>query len=248
MLQTIIQIILLFIFINFAILLGGLEGWLGWNLGQLTSFLLVFGKVFVFLGLGAVTMAVARLEEAPLLLAGLVFGILIIFGNSYYGNFQKAFYQKQNIGGALEIKASELGQSKDLYQTPYLKITQSELGKLKTFKRNVGKPDMPNVINYCYAEILNTKQPAVIVDHCSNKKKEDLLSLNNLQNQKEIIVELLPKRVRYPEIKGLQFTTTQKTFADYYQKQLSKFWDFIKIINTIGLFFILIWIGWRLKK
>jgi len=248
MLQTILQIVLLFIFINFAILLGGLEGWLGWNLGHLTSFLWAFGKVFVFLGLGAVIMKIARLEEASLLLAGLIFGILIIFGNNYYGNFQKAFYQKQNIGGALEIKASDLGKAKDFYRTPYLKITQSGLGELKTFKRNVGKPDMPNVINYCYAEILNTKQSAVVIDYCSNEKKKSLLTLNSLQRQEEIIVELLPRRVYYSEIKGLQFTTTQKTFTDYYQKQLYKFWGFVKIINLIGLVFTAIYLWYRYKS
>ena len=141
-----------------------------------------------------------------------------------------------------------LRKVKNLSQTPYLKITQSGLGELKTFKRNVGKPDMPNVINYCYAEILNTTESAVVVNYCSSEKKKDLLTLNNLQNQEEIIVELLPRRVHYSEIKGLQFTTTQKTFADYYPKQLHKFWGFIKIINIIGLIFTLIWLGWWLRE
>ncbi len=247
MLQVIIQIILFFIFINFAILLGGLEGWFGWSLGPVISFLWIFAKVFIFLGLGAIIMEVADATENPLLVAGMVFGVLIIFGNVYYGDFQKAFYQKQNIGKVLEVEASKLGELKNIDRTPYIKITSSGLGKTKTFQRKVGKTDIYNEVNYCYAEILNTRKPAFVVDSCLGQKK-NLLTLSDLQNQKEIIVEALPKRVYYSELKGLQFAPTQKTFTDYYQKQLSEFWGFVKIANIIGIVFVLLWLVWWVKE
>jgi len=113
-------------------------------------------------------MVLFEIEETLLLLVGLVFGILIIFGNSYYGDFQKAFYQKQSIGGALEVDASGLTQHKDLYKTPYIRINTNAIGEIQTFKRNVGKPDMPNVTEYYYyVEILDIQQPAAIITYCS---------------------------------------------------------------------------------
>lgn len=245
MLQTILQIILLFIFINLAILLGGLEGWFGWELAPLISFVLVFGKAFLLLSLGKLIMIIFKVAEAPLLIAGLVFGILIIFGNSYYGDFQKAFYQKQNIGGALEIKASELGQVKNLHRTPYLKIVSSGLGEIKTFQRNVGKPDMPNVINYCYGEILNTKEPAFVVDYCLRKNRQNKLTLEEMKNEQELVAEMLSRKAYFHELKGLQFSLTQKTFGDYYQKQFRYFLNFIKIVNGIGLIFVLIFLAFK---
>jgi hypothetical protein len=245
MLQIILQIILLFIFINVAVLLGGLEGWLGWGLNPLLGFGLVLVKVFLLLFLVKLLMTVLKISESFLLMGGLVLSILIIFGNSYYSDFQKAFYQKQAIGGVLEIKASELYLQKEIFKTPYLKIVDSGIGEIKILEKNLGKPDMPNVINYCYGEILNTAEPAVIVDYCLQKNRNNKVILESLQNKKEIVAQVLPRRAYFPELKAQQFTLTQKTFDDYYQKQRRDFLFFIGIVNGFGLVLSLIFLSFK---
>ncbi len=248
MLQTILQISLFFTLINLAVLLGGLEGWFGWELEPVISFALAFGKVFAFLGVSRLAMAVLKTDSDPLLLAGTIFGILIIFGNGYYADFQKALYQKQTIGSAFEVRASELHLKKNLHKTPYLKITNSGIGEITAFEKKVGKLEFYNILKYCRANILNTAEPATILEDCMTEQKRAESAMVSMKGQEEIIVELLPKRVYFSRIKGLQFFPTEPTFEEYYQKQLKEFLNFIKIINGIGLAFVLLYLGYRYSR
>jgi hypothetical protein len=253
-LKIILRIGLFFFLINLAVLLGGLEGWFGWEFGAVVSFALAFGKVFTFLGVSMLVMVVLKTDSDPLLLSGIIFCILIIFGNEYYADFQKAFYQKQFVGRAFEVRASELHLKKNLYKTPYLKITNSGIGEITAFEKRVGKPEFYNIIKYCRANILNTVEPATILEDCMTEKKRAESAMVSMKGQEEIIVELLPKRVYFSKIKGLQFSPTEPTFEKYYQKQLKDFLNFIKIINEVGIGFVivlfLVWlkfgnISWR---
>jgi hypothetical protein len=235
-----LQICLFFIFINLAILLGGLEGWFGWEFGSFIGFVLAFGKVFAFLGMMSLVMTFFKIDSSPLLLVGMVFGILIIFSNGFYADYQKAFYQKRVVGGAFEIRASELHLRKNLFKTPYLKIINSGIGEITIFEKSVGKPEFYNIIKYCRADILNVIEPATIFEYCMTEKEKSESTIASMKGQEEIIAELLPKKAYFTEVKGLQFFSTEPTFEKYYQKQLKEFLNFIKIVNGIGIIFVVV--------
>jgi type III restriction enzyme len=55
------------------------------------------------------------------LLSGIVFGILIIFGNGYYANYQKALYQRQTIGKAFEEEYRNVIVERSFFDDEYNK-------------------------------------------------------------------------------------------------------------------------------
>jgi len=237
---------LLFVTINIPVIMGGLEVWFDWNFVGIVSFIIGFLKVILFLALIKVLIFITNQNEHPLVLAGLVLGVIVMFLNSYYADYQYALYQKLKYGKAVEVKASDLHLKSDLYRTPYVKITNSGLGTKQYFKVDVSLNMFENNIHYCYAPILNTQESIIIINQCGDEKDKTINSLQFLAGKSEIIAELLPKKSRFTKFKALQFYATQKTFENYYKKKIKSFWYFIYAINAIGvlLLFVFIYIKW----
>jgi len=243
----IIPIILLFVVLNVPIIMGGIEVWFGWDFSGIVSFIIGFIKVILFLFISKALLGITRLDEHPLVLSGVVLGIIIMFLNSYYSNYQLAFYQKMKYGKAFEIEASELHLKEDLYKTPYVKITNSGIGEIKTFKEHL-RPDLINYIEYCYTTILNTKNPTVFINSCHDESNQDIINIGDQTGKNEIIVLQLPRK--HNKLKFLntqQFFVAPKTFEAYYQNQESKFFGFIKIINGIGVLFSIIFLYLKIR-
>jgi hypothetical protein len=235
--KYIIPIILLFVVLNIPIIMGGIEVWFGWNFSGIVSFILGFIKVILFLFISKALLGITKLDEHPLVLSGVILGVIIMFLNSYYSNYQLALYQKIKYGKAFEIKASELHLKNDLYKTPYIKIINSGIGEVKTFKEQI-RPDLINYIEYRYASILNTQNPTVFINSYHDEKDEDLISITDQTGKDEIIALQLPKKHNKLQfINTQQFFVAPKTFEVYYQNQESKFFSFIIIINGIGVLF-----------
>ena len=243
-----IPISLLFIAINAPIILGAFELWFNWNFTGIISFIVAFLKVLLFLAFIKTIMAVAKQDNHPLVLAGVILGVIIMFLNSYYANYQYALYQKIMYGKAVEVKASDLYLKKDLYKTPYVKITNSGIGTKKFFEINISLNMFENNIRYCYASILNTKEPTVVLNQCGDEKDRTIISLQSLANKSEIVVEMLPKKSRFKKFNGGQFYVTQKSFEDYYKKKRHSFLNFVYIINAIGVFFSLVFFIYQGNK
>ncbi len=238
--SNIIPIILVFFIVNLAILFGGLESWFGFDLSHISAFIVIFIKLFLFLFVLKLILNFFNLDEHPLLIVGIVFSILVFFSNTYFQKYQNASYQKQTIGNILEIKASELHLKETLHKTPYLKITNSGIGEIKTFKKCINSKCNEAVgvyENFCYASILNTIDSVFIVEECDNNL------LQNLSEKTEFSVELLLKKSYFSNLKGLQFHIIQKRFSEYYNIQYNYFLNFIKIINGIVLLFVLIYLN-----
>jgi len=240
-------IVLLFIVLNLPIIMGGVEIWFGWDFSGIVSFIIGFVKVILFLFISKTLLGITRLDEHPLVLSGVVLGIIIMFLNSYYSNYQLAFYQKITYGKAFEIKASELHLKKDLYKTPYVKIINSGIGEIKTFKEHI-RPDLINYIEYCYSPILNTKNPTVFINSCHDEKNQDIISMADQKGQKEITVLQLPKKHKKMQfINAQQFFVAPKTFEAYYQDQEFEFFNFIVTINGIGVLFSIIFLYLKIR-
>jgi hypothetical protein len=242
--KIMIPILLIFLIVNFAIFLGGLENWLGMDLSFWGAVLLVAVKLIIFLGLLKIILSFLDLDEHPLLIAGIVLSVLVVFSNTYFQKYQKAVYQKQTIGTFLEIPASELKSRENLEKTPYLKIINSGIGEIKKFRKCIS-PKCNEAVgifeDFCYANVLNTEQPVFIVEECRNGLLEEL------SGKSEFFAEILLKKSRYSELNGLQLVPIQKNFSEYCAEKYQDFLTFIKIVNGIILIFVLIFLyfKWR---
>jgi hypothetical protein len=241
--KIMIPILLIFLIVNFAIFLGGLENWLGTDLSFWGAVLLVAVKLIIFLGLLKIILSFLDLDEHPLLIAGIVLSVLVVFSN-YFQKYQKAVYQKQTIGTFLEIPASELKSRENLEKTPYLKIINSGIEEIKKFKKCISLKCNEAVgifEDFCYANVLNTEQPVFIVEECRNGL------LEKLSGKSEFFAEILLKKSRYSKLKGLQLVPIRKSFSEYCAEKYQDFLIFIEIINGIILIFVLIfpYFKWR---
>jgi hypothetical protein len=227
--------------------MGGIEVWLGWDFIGIVSFIIAFVKVILLLFISAILLGITNRDEHPLVLLGVVFGIIIMFLNSYYTNYQLALYQKIKYGEVVQINASELHQIKNLYRTPYVKILNSGLGEIKTFKEHL-RPDLINYIEYCYADILNTQKPTVIINSCHDESDKDIISIKDQVEKNEIVAIQLPKKHNKLQLLNTQqFFVAHKTFEAYYQEQEAEFFGFIKIINGIALVLSLVFVLFKVN-
>ena len=236
-------ILILFFIVNLSIILGGLEGWLGWNFIGILAFVIAFAKFVFLVAVTKGVLLIAGIDNNPLVLTGLIFSVFVVMGNSYYENFQYAFHQKMTIGGALEIKASELHFKNDLFKTPYVKIGNSGLSEVQYFEKNSGKtPPHENNIKYNYARILNTKEPTFIINYYHNEDRLDIKTITKQLSKNEITARVLPKKTYFSALEGLQLFVTKKTFDEYYQKCFVTFINFIAIVNGVALVFSLLFV------
>jgi len=248
LMSYITPIILLFIILNLPIFMGGIEVWFGWNFIGIINFVIAFIKVILFLVISKALLEITGQNDHPLVLAGIVLGIIVMFLNSYYTNYQLAFYQKITYGKAFEIDASELHLKKDLHKTPYVKIRNTNLDKIKFYKKYL-RPDLINYITYCYADILNTKKSTVIINQCSDENRRDFISIKEQYGKSEITVLKLPKKHdKLQLINSQQFFTAPKTFEAYYQSRETKFISFIKVTNGIGILFSFIFLYFKIRQ
>jgi len=240
--KYILPILILFFIVNLAILIGGLEVWLGWNLNGFMALISFIAKFVLLVAITKGLLTITNLDDHPLVLSGLLFCGFILISNSYYENFNFALYQKLTIGGAVEVKASELHLKKNLYKTPYIKITNTGLGKIKTYKHWY-KAETTGYTEYCYAEILNTQKPTLIINRCYLENNNDEIGINEQKGKNEIVVlKLLKKYNKLEFLNTQQFFTAPKTFEAFYKQREKSFFRFIKIVNGIAMFFSLLFI------
>lgn len=246
LMSYIIPILILFFIANLAIIIGGLEVWFDWNFIGIGAFFVGLAKFIFLIVITKGLLIITKLDDHPLVLAGLVFSIFIVFSNLYYANYNYALYQKLKIGGAVEVKASELHLKKDLYKTPYIKILNTELGKIKPFKE-YKKPDYNAIyVEYCYAEILNTKKTTLIINQCSHEGKTNKIGINEQKEKNEIVVLKLPeKHNKLQFLNTQQFFVAPTSFEIFYKQQEKSFFKFITIVNGIALVFSLIFIVFK---
>ena len=243
--EYIIPILILFFIANLSILIGGLEIWFGWNFIAIIALFIATAKFVFIVAITAGLLEISNLNDHPLVLTGLVFSAIVVFSNSYYENYQFALYQKVKYGGAVTINASELHLHNKLYKTPYIKISNSGLSEIKTFKEYL-RPELTTYNEYCYADIINTQEPTLIINQCRHESLKDIISIQDQKANNEIIALALPKKYnKLHFINTQQFFVAPKTFEDFYLKQEKAFFRFVKIINSIGVAFSLIFIVFK---
>ena len=232
----VLPILILFFIANLSIFINGIDVWFGWNFTGIGVFFVILAKFVFIVAITVGLLAITHLEEHPLVLAGLVFSIFAI-ANSSYQNYLFAWNQNSKHGEAVKIKASELHLHPNLYETPYVKIVNSGLGKIKTFKKKL-KPDYINYVEYDYAELLNTEKPAIIINRSYKDDYPDVISMIDQKEKNEIVAIALPKR--YDNLRFLntmQFSLAPKTFEAFYLEQKKAFFRFVRIVNSIGVAF-----------
>ena len=242
LMSYIIPIIILFFIANLAIILGGLEIWLDWNFIGIVAFIIAIAKFVFLVAITKGLLTITNLDDHPLVFTVPVFGIFVVLSTSYFEGYSYALHQKNKIGGAFAVKASELHLKKDLIKTPYVKIINSGLGEIKTFKEYL-RPELTNYVEYCYAEILNTKKPTFIINLCRDEENKDEISINSQKGEKEIVALKLPKKYNKLQLLNTQqFFVAPKSFEAYYLAQEKIFFRFVKIANGIALAFSFIFI------
>lgn len=242
LMSYIIPIIILFFIANLAILIGGLEVWFGWNFIGVVALFMGIAKFIFLVAVTAGLLHITNFDDHPLVLTGLVFSIFVVFSNSYYENFQLALYQKMMYGEAVKINASELHLHNKLYKTPYIKIRNSGLGEIKTYKEHL-RPELTTYVEYCYADILNTQKPTLIINQCRHEGLKDIINSKDQKAKEEIVALALPKKYNKLQfINTQQFFVAPKTFEAYYVKQEKAFFRFLIIVNGVALAFSLIFI------
>jgi len=242
--KYILPVLVLFLVVNISIVIASFEGWFQFECNKFILFLLFFVKVVVLCGITVLLLVLFNLDEHPLVLAGLIMSIMTVFlSNVHITDFQRAYFQKQTVGGAVEITNTSLIDMNTLRKTPYLHFKESSIGKiasvsLHTGFSNDGSRRESLYTLYCYAQVSHPRQQIYLYEKCDQGKGK-YTGLKELTGKTEVYGELLSRRSPVnPRDNVIQLGVTEKSFEEYYMVMARGLKKMLYIVNGIALLFV----------
>ncbi len=241
--KYILPVIILFSVVNISIVIASFEGWFPYDFNKVVLFALFFVKIAVLAGITKLLLALFDLGDHPLVLAGLVMSIIaVLLSGTAITDFQRAYFQKQSIGGAVEISNSSTIEIDKLLKTPYLQVINSGIGAIRTVRiqtgtANNGTSRDPVYTTYCYTRLKNVPREIRLYEKCDGKN-EHAVKLKALAGKAIISGQLLDKRNRVEQKDHIvQLDVAEETFQEYFQAMTNGFKTLLIVVNAIALVF-----------